>query len=111
MLLGHGAKIGCVHKEHETLKPELTVYENLELVATRIWKKRVYVKFWGQFLFTGDDVYKKVAVLSGGEKTRLALATLVISGANVCCWMSLLITWILPVVKKFYILWQILKAL
>ncbi|WP_448756655.1 ATP-binding cassette domain-containing protein, partial [Actinomyces sp.] len=37
----------------------------------------------GQFLFQGDDVDKPVSVLSGGEKTRLALATLVVSGANV----------------------------
>jgi ATPase subunit of ABC transporter with duplicated ATPase domains len=37
----------------------------------------------GSFLFTGDDVDKPAAVLSGGEKTRLALATLVVSGANV----------------------------
>ena len=37
----------------------------------------------GSFLFTGDDVDKPAGVLSGGEKTRLALATLVVSGANV----------------------------
>ena len=37
----------------------------------------------GSFLFTGDDAEKPAAVLSGGEKTRLALATLVVSGANV----------------------------
>jgi ATPase subunit of ABC transporter with duplicated ATPase domains len=37
----------------------------------------------GSFLFTGDDVDKLAAVLSGGEKTRLALATLVVSSANV----------------------------
>ena len=37
----------------------------------------------GSFLFSGDDVYKPAEVLSGGEKTRLALATLVVSGANV----------------------------
>ena len=37
----------------------------------------------GSFLFTGDDVDKPAAVLSGGEKTRLALATLVASSANV----------------------------
>jgi ATPase subunit of ABC transporter with duplicated ATPase domains len=37
----------------------------------------------GSFLFTGDDVDKPTAVLSGGEKTRLALATLVVSSANV----------------------------
>ena len=38
---------------------------------------------WASFLFSGDDVAKPVGVLSGGEKTRLALALLVVSGANV----------------------------
>ena len=37
----------------------------------------------GSFLFSGDDVHKPAGVLSGGEKTRLALAGLVVSGANV----------------------------
>jgi ATPase subunit of ABC transporter with duplicated ATPase domains len=37
----------------------------------------------GSFLFVGDDVHKLVKVLSGGERTRLALATLVVSAANV----------------------------
>jgi ATPase subunit of ABC transporter with duplicated ATPase domains len=40
-------------------------------------------KILGSFLFTGDDVEKPAGVLSGGEKTRLALATLVVSSANV----------------------------
>ena len=40
-------------------------------------------KVLGSFLFSGDDVDKPAAVLSGGEKTRLALATLVVSAANV----------------------------
>jgi ATPase subunit of ABC transporter with duplicated ATPase domains len=40
-------------------------------------------KVLGSFLFSGDDVDKPAAVLSGGEKTRLALATLVVSSANV----------------------------
>src|SRR3712207_1062063 len=40
-------------------------------------------KVLGSFLFTGDDVDKPARVLSGGEKTRLALATLVVSSANV----------------------------
>jgi ATPase subunit of ABC transporter with duplicated ATPase domains len=37
----------------------------------------------GSFLFSGDVVHQKAGTLSGGEKTRLALATLVVSGANV----------------------------
>ncbi|WP_426783948.1 ATP-binding cassette domain-containing protein, partial [Pseudomonas atacamensis] len=40
-------------------------------------------KILGSFLFTGDDVHKPAGVLSGGEKTRLDLATLVVSSANV----------------------------
>ena len=39
-------------------------------------------KVLGSFLFTGDDVLKPAGVLSGGEKTRLSLATLVVSSAN-----------------------------
>jgi ATPase subunit of ABC transporter with duplicated ATPase domains len=48
---------------------------DLDLVEVR--------KTLGSFLFSGDDVDKPAGVLSGGEKTRLALATLVVSGANV----------------------------
>ena len=48
---------------------------DLDLVEVR--------KTLGSFLFSGDDVDKPVSVLSGGEKTRLALATLVVSSANV----------------------------
>ena len=62
---GHGLKIGYYAQEHETLDD--THVRNI----------------LGQFLFQGDDVDKPVCVLSGGEKTRLALATLVVSGANV----------------------------
>jgi ATPase subunit of ABC transporter with duplicated ATPase domains len=40
-------------------------------------------KVLGSFLFSGDDAYKLAGVLSGGEKTRLALAMLVVSAANV----------------------------
>ena len=40
-------------------------------------------KVLGSFLFSGDDVHKPAGVLSGGEKTRLALAMLVVSSANV----------------------------
>ncbi|QPK93699.1 ABC-F family ATP-binding cassette domain-containing protein [Actinomyces sp. zg-332] len=80
--LGHGVKIGYYAQEHDTLDFNLTVYENLEKEAVDMDETKIR-NILGQFLFTGEDVYKKVSVLSGGEKTRLALATLVTSGANV----------------------------
>ncbi|HEV2636553.1 MAG TPA: ABC-F family ATP-binding cassette domain-containing protein [Actinocrinis sp.] len=79
---GHGLKMGYYAQEHETLDPERTVLENMRSSAPDLDLVEVR-KTLGSFLFSGDDVDKPVAVLSGGEKTRLALATLVVSSANV----------------------------
>ena len=79
---GHGLKIGYYAQEHETLDPERTVLENMRSAAPGLQDAEVR-RVLGSFLFTGDDVEKPAAVLSGGEKTRLALATLVVSSANV----------------------------
>ena len=79
---GHGLKIGYYAQEHETLDPERTVLENMRSAAPDLQDAEVR-RVLGSFLFTGDDVDKPAAVLSGGEKTRLALATLVASSANV----------------------------
>ncbi len=79
---GHGLRIGYYAQEHETLDVERTVLENMRSSAqdpTDTELRRIL----GAFLFSGDDVEKPAGVLSGGEKTRLALATLVCSGANV----------------------------
>ena len=59
-----------------------TVLENMRSAAPDLPEVEVR-KILGSFLFTGDDVDKPAGVLSGGEKTRLALATLVVSSANV----------------------------
>lgn len=80
--LGHGAKVGYYAQEHETLDTERTVLENM-LSATDELNETEVRKILGSFLFTGDDVHKPAKVLSGGEKTRLALAILVVSAANV----------------------------
>ncbi|HEY3481551.1 MAG TPA: ATP-binding cassette domain-containing protein, partial [Streptomyces sp.] len=79
---GHGLKLGYYAQEHETLDPERTVLENMRSSApdTDLVEIR---KILGSFLFSGDDVDKPAGVLSGGEKTRLALASLVVSSANV----------------------------
>jgi ATPase subunit of ABC transporter with duplicated ATPase domains len=79
---GHGLKLGYYAQEHETLDPQRTVLENMRSAAPDLDLVEVR-KTLGSFLFSGDDVDKPVAVLSGGEKTRLALATLVVSSANV----------------------------
>jgi ATPase subunit of ABC transporter with duplicated ATPase domains len=79
---GHGLKIGYYAQEHETLDPERTVLENMRSAAPDLGDAEVR-RVLGSFLFSGDDVDKPAAVLSGGEKTRLALATLVVSSANV----------------------------
>ena len=79
---GHGLKIGYYAQEHDTLDRERTVLENMRTAAPDLGDTDVR-KVLGSFLFSGDDAAKPVRVLSGGEKTRLALATLVVSSANV----------------------------
>jgi ATPase subunit of ABC transporter with duplicated ATPase domains len=79
---GHGLRLGYFAQEHDTLDPELTVREHLAGAAPHLADGEVR-QVLGAFLFSGDDAGKRVGVLSGGEKTRLALAGLVHSGANV----------------------------
>jgi ATPase subunit of ABC transporter with duplicated ATPase domains len=79
---GHGLKLGYYAQEHETLDLTKTVLENMAAAAPEFDATAVRTVL-GSFLFQGDDVEKPAAVLSGGEKTRLALATLVASSANV----------------------------
>jgi ATPase subunit of ABC transporter with duplicated ATPase domains len=79
---GHGLKIGYYAQEHETLDVNRTVLENMQSAAPHLGDVDAR-KVLGSFLFSGDDVNKKASVLSGGEKTRLALAALVVSSANV----------------------------
>lgn len=79
---GHGCKIGYFAQEHDTLDLDATVLENLQHVAPDLNDTQAR-SMLGSFLFSGDDAMKPAKVLSGGEKTRLALATLVTSKANV----------------------------
>jgi len=79
---GHGLRVGYYAQEHETLDNERTVLENMKTAAPELTEADQR-GILGSFLFSGDDVAKPAGVLSGGEKTRLALALLVVSGANV----------------------------
>ena len=78
---GHGLKIGYYAQEHENLDVKRSVLENMMSAAPDINETEAR-KVLGSFLFTGADVLKPAGVLSGGEKTRLSLATLVVSSAN-----------------------------
>ncbi|MER7413712.1 ABC-F family ATP-binding cassette domain-containing protein [Streptomyces cacaoi] len=82
VVAGHGLKLGYYAQEHETLDADRTVLENMRSAAPDMDLVDIR-KTLGSFLFSGDDVDKPAGVLSGGEKTRLALATLVVSSANV----------------------------
>jgi ATPase subunit of ABC transporter with duplicated ATPase domains len=79
---GHGLKIGYYAQEHENLDVSRTVLENMKSAAPDMGDVNTR-KTLGSFLFSGDDVHKPAKVLSGGEKTRLSLAMLVVSAANV----------------------------
>lgn len=79
---GHGLRLGYYAQEHETLDGSRTVLENMRAVAPDSSDPDLRSTL-GSFLFGGDCVDQPAATLSGGEKTRLALATLVVSSANV----------------------------
>jgi len=79
---GHGLRVGYYAQEHETIDVTRTVLENMMSSSPQLTQTEAR-KVLGSFLFTGDDGHKVAGVLSGGEKTRLALAMIVVSGANV----------------------------
>jgi ATPase subunit of ABC transporter with duplicated ATPase domains len=82
VLPGHGLRLGYYAQEHDTLDTDRTVLENMRSSSPELPEPEAR-RVLGSFLFSGDVVHQKAGTLSGGEKTRLALATLVVSGANV----------------------------
>ncbi len=79
---GHGLKIGYFAQEHDTLDNEATVWENIRHAAPDTGEQDLR-GLLGAFMFTGPQLEQPAGTLSGGEKTRLALAGLVASTANV----------------------------
>ena len=79
----HGAslKIGYFAQAHEELDSSLTLIEEIDRVGSGMLERDIR-KYLGRFLFSGEDQYKKVSVLSGGERGRLALAKLALLDAN-----------------------------
>ncbi len=82
MELGHNVSLGYYAQDQaETLDSKKTVFETLDDVARGEVRKRLR-DILGSFLFGGDDVDKKVSVLSGGERARLAMAKLLLEPVN-----------------------------
>lgn len=80
--IGHNVQLGYfAQHQTATLEDELTVFEVIDQEATGDMRTKVRALL-GTFLFTGDDIYKKVKVLSGGEKSRLALCRLMLKPYN-----------------------------
>jgi ATPase subunit of ABC transporter with duplicated ATPase domains len=82
VLHGHGLRLGYYAQEHETLDRGASVLANMRAVAPETGDGELR-SILGNFLFSGDAVSQPVGTLSGGEKTRLALARLMVSSANV----------------------------
>jgi ATPase subunit of ABC transporter with duplicated ATPase domains len=79
---GHGLKIGYFAQEHDTLEDAATVWENIRHAAPDSGEQELR-GLLGAFMFSGSQLDQAAGTLSGGEKTRLALAGLVASTANV----------------------------
>ncbi len=86
---GHQVDLGYYAQEHESLHPDLTLLEELRLAASEMPLRTGLLpsdgqlrSLLGRFLFSGSQAFQKVGSLSGGEKTRLALARLMLGGYN-----------------------------
>jgi ATP-binding cassette subfamily F protein 3 len=82
-LLGHNVVIDYFAQDQAAvLNPTRTVYEEMSSASSTTMVPMIRT-ILGGFLFSGDDVYKKTAVLSGGERNRLALAKMLLNASNV----------------------------
>ena len=82
-ILGHNIKLGYyAQNQEDILDGSLTVFETLDRIATGEMRSRLR-DLLGAFLFKGDDIDKKVSVLSGGERARLGMAKLMLLPYNV----------------------------
>ena len=79
ILISEKTQIGYYAQEHEILNSKETIVNNFKEFNLPVYELR---KVLGSFLFSGDDIYKKVEVLSPGERSRVALAKISLSGAN-----------------------------
>ena len=81
VILGSSLHIGYFAQAHEGLDPEKTLLQEIDSVMPN-WLPGQARDYLGKYLFSGDDVYKKVGMLSGGERGRLALSKLALQDTN-----------------------------
>lgn len=82
VLQGHNVQISYFAQDQaEKLDPKLSIYDTVDLIAKGEIRRDLR-SILGAFLFSGEDTEKKVSVLSGGERTRLALCCLLLSPSN-----------------------------
>lgn len=80
--LGHNAKVGYfAQNQASLLDPDLTIFQTVDNVAKGDIRTQIK-NILGRFMFSGDDIEKKVKVLSGGERTRLAMVKLLLEPVN-----------------------------
>ena len=79
--LGSRVKVGYYDQEHQVLHMDKTVFSEISDAYPKLTETRIRTLL-AAFLFTGDDVYKRVSDLSGGERGRVSLAKLMLSEAN-----------------------------
>jgi len=81
--LGHNAKVGYfAQNQASLLDTDLTVFQTVDNIAKGDIRSHIK-SILGGFMFSGDDIDKKVSILSGGEKTRLAMVKLLLEPVNV----------------------------
>lgn len=78
--IGSRVKVGYFAQQHENLHPDWKVID--ELMLEYGFSEAQSRHYLGMFLFSGDDVFKQVGTLSGGEQARLAILKLMLTGAN-----------------------------
>ena len=80
--LGNKVSMAFYEQNHESLNPAADILSEVHTAKTTLKPEQVR-SFLGHFLFTGDDVFKKIGSLSGGELSRVAMAKMILSAPNV----------------------------